>query len=151
MFGLTKKQFLKKSASCLDEAGNHALLIRELIDHETDETIHKVEAYNQIKRIIEGIESTFFRYEELNPPSQCVSLQLKILNCLIVLQEATATNYDFITASIEGKDGSNKEKLKSSKILLEKFRKAFRPLTKEVDSYLKPYKKSQLKKDRKKN
>jgi hypothetical protein len=147
MLGLTKKQFLKKSASCLDEAGNHALLIRELIDHETDGAIHNREEYNQIKRIIEGIESSFFRYEKLNPPSQCVSLQLKILNCLIILQEATSSNYDFITASIEGGDGSDKEKLNESKILLEKFRKAFRPLTKEVDSYFKPYKKSKSKRN----
>jgi hypothetical protein len=136
MFGLTKKQFLKRSATCLDETGNQALLIRELIDHETDGNMDNKEAYRKINLIINGVESVFFKYEDLNPPSKCVSLHLKILNSLITLQEVVSVNYDFINASIEGKEELAAEKLLESKILMEKFRKEFRPLTTEVDRYL---------------
>jgi hypothetical protein len=134
MLGLTKKQFLKRSKECLEETGNHALLIRELIIHETDGNIKDNEAYNQIKLIIKGIESTFFRYEQLNPPSRCVSIHLKILNCLIVLQESAAANYDYINALIDGQIAT--EKLEESRILLGKFRKEFRPLTTEIEELL---------------
>ena len=67
MFGLTKKQFLKRSKSCVDETGNQALLIRELIDHEIDGSIPDEEAYKQIKLIVQGVEDAFFRYEALEP------------------------------------------------------------------------------------
>lgn len=134
MLGLTKKQFLKRSKVCLEETGNHALLIRELIIHETEGNINNNEAYNQIKLIMKGIESTFFRYEDLNPPSRCVSLHLKILNCLIVLQESAAANYDYINTIIDGQIIA--EKLEESRILLGKFRKEFRPLTTEVEELL---------------
>lgn len=134
MLGLTKKQFLKRSKECLEETGNHALLIRGIIIHETDGNIKNNEAYNQIKLIMKGIESTFFRYEQLNPPSRCVSIHLKILNCLIVLQESAAANYDYINAFIDGQIAT--EKLEESRILLGKFRKEFRPLTTEIEELL---------------
>ena len=134
MLGLTKKQFLKRSKGCLEETGNHALLIRGIIIHETDGNIKDNEAYNQIKLIMKGIESTFFRYEQLNPPSRCVSIHLKILNCLIVLQESAAANYDYINALIDGQIAT--EKLEESRILLGKFRKEFRPLTTEIEELL---------------
>jgi hypothetical protein len=134
MLGLTKKQFLKRSKECLEETGNHALLIRGIIIHETDGNIKDNEAYNQIKLIMKGIESTFFRYEQLNPPSRCVSIHLKILNCLIVLQESAAANYDYINALIDGQIAT--EKLEESRILLGKFRKEFRPLTTEIEELL---------------
>ena len=134
MLGLTKKQFLKRSKGCLEETGNHALLIRELLIHETDGNIKNNEAYNQIKLIMNGIESNFYRYEQLNPPSRCVSIHLKILNCLIVLQESAAANYDYINAVIDGQIAT--EKLEESRILLGKFRKEFRPLTTEIEELL---------------
>ena len=133
---LTKKQFLKKSANCLDESGKMILLIRELIDLETCGSLDNKEAYKKINLIINGIESVFFNYEELNPPSKCVSLKLKILNILIVLQEVVSVNYEYITTSNEGNDEIAALKLLNSKILLENFRKEFIPLTVEVDSYL---------------
>ncbi len=80
MFGLTKKQFLKRSSKSLDETGKHALLIRGLIENEINGNIDKNEAQNQIKHILKGVESIFFDYEKLDPPSQCVSLYRRILN-----------------------------------------------------------------------
>ena len=136
MFGMTKKQFLKRSAICLDETGIQSLLIRELIEQETVGNMDVKEAYKKINLIIKGVESVFFKYEDINPPSKCVSLHLKILNSLITLQGVVSVNYDFVTVSIEGKEELAAEKLLESKVLLESFRKNFRPLTIEVDSYL---------------
>lgn len=136
MFGLTKKQFLKRSKSCVDETGNQALLIRELIDHEKDGSIPDEEAYKQIKLIVQGVEAAFFRYETLDPPSNCVSLHLKILHCLITLQDAVAANYEYITSSINDEKVEAANKLEESQNLLENFRKEFRPITNEVDGQL---------------
>ena len=136
MSGMTKKQFLKRSAICLDETGIQSLLIRELIEQETVGNMDVKEAYKKINLIIKGVESVFFKYEDINPPSKCVSLHLKILNSLITLQGVVSVNYDFVTVSIEGKEELAAEKLLESKVLLESFRKNFRPLTIEVDSYL---------------
>ena len=133
---MTKKQFLKRSAICLDETGIQLLLIRELIELETVGNMDVKEAYKKINLIIKGVESVFFKYEDINPPSKCVSLHLKILNSLITLQGVVSVNYDFVTASIEGKEDLAAEKLLESKVLLERFRKNFRPLIIEVDSYL---------------
>jgi hypothetical protein len=136
MFGMTKKQFLKRSSKTLDETGNHALLIRGLIAKEKDCTIGNDDAYKQAKLLIEGIASTFFDYENIDPPSNFNSLHLNILHSLIILQDVASANYDFITLSREGKSLDASEKLKESEDLLKKFRDDFRPLTTEVDSYL---------------
>ena len=137
MFGLTRKQFLKRSSKSLDETGKQALLIRGLIEHEINGSIDKNEAHNQIKHILKGVESIFFDYENLDPPSQCVSIYRKVLNCLIILQDSVAANYDYINVSGEDKSSTANEKLERSKLLLERFRNEFRPLTIEVDSHLK--------------
>jgi hypothetical protein len=136
MFGMTKKQFLKRSSKTLDETGNHALLIRGLIGKEKDGTIDNNDAYKQAKLLIEGIASTFFDYENINPPSNCNSLHLNILHSLIILQDVASTNYDFITLSRDGKSLDANEKLEESEDLLKKFRDNFRPLTTEVDRLL---------------
>ena len=136
MFGMTKKQFLKRSSKTLDETGNHALLISGLISKEKNDLIDNNDAYKQAKLIIDGISSTFFDYENINPPSNCNSLHLKILHTLIILQDVASANYDFINRSREDKSIIAQEKLKESENLLDKFRNEFRPLTTEVDSHL---------------
>lgn len=135
MFGLTRKQFLKRSKICINETGNNALLISELINLERQDKIDNQEAYYKIKGIMGGAEKTFYKYEILNPPKNCVSLHLKILHCLITLQGSLAANYDFIILSKDnGKDKA--KKLEESGILLDKFRKEFRPITTEVNILL---------------
>jgi hypothetical protein len=136
MFGMTKKQFLKKSSKTLDKAGNHAILIRRLIGQEKDGIIDNDKAYKETRLIIDGIASIFFDYENINPPSNCNSLHMKILHSLIILQEVASANYDFITQSREGKSVKAQEKLEESENLLIKFRNEFRPITSEVDSHL---------------
>ena len=136
MLGMTRKQFLKRSSKTLDETGNHALVIRGLISKEKDETLDNNNAYKQAMLLIKGISSTFLNYENINPPSNCNSLHLKILHSIIILQDVVSTNYDFITLSREGRSLNALEKLEESENLLKKFRNEFRPLTIEVDSYL---------------
>jgi hypothetical protein len=136
MFGMTKKQLLKRSSKTLDEAGNQLILIRRLIGQEKDGIIDNDNAYKETRLIIDGITSIFFEYENINPPSNCNSLHMRILHSLIILQEVASTNYDFITLSREGKSAGAREKLEEAENLLVKFRKEFRPLTSEVDSLL---------------
>lgn len=141
MLGMTKKQFLKRSSKTLDKTGNHVLLIRGLIAKEKECTIDNNEAYKRTKLLIEGISSTFFDYENINPPSKCNYLHLKILHSLIILQDVASANYDFITLQREGKSLDADKKLEESENLLKKFKDDFRPLTSEVDRYLNQSKK----------
>jgi hypothetical protein len=136
MFGMTKKQFLKRSSTTLDKVGNHSILIRRLIGQEKEGTINNDNAYKETRLIIDGIASIFFDYENINPPSNCNSLHMKILHSLIILQEVASANYDFIIQSKEGKSVSAHEKLEEADDLLMKFRNEFRPITSEVDSHL---------------
>lgn len=135
MSGLTKKQFLKRSKTCINETGNHALSISELINLEQEEKIDHQEAYQRIKGIMNGVEKAFFRYEVLSPPDRCVSLHLKVLHSLIILQESVAANYDYVVFS-EDHEKEKAEKLEESVKLLDKFRFEFGPITTEVDSLL---------------
>ena len=135
MSGLTKKQFLKRSKTCINETGNQALSISELINLEQEEKIDHQEAYQRIKGIMNGVEKAFFRYEILSPPDRCVSLHLKVLHSLIILQESVAANYDYVVFS-EDHEKEKAEKLEESVKLLDKFRFEFGPITTEVDSLL---------------
>ena len=58
---------------------------------------------------------------------------------MITLQDAVAANYDFISSSINGEKVESANKLEESQLLLEKFRKEFRPITNEVDGQLNEY------------
>jgi hypothetical protein len=135
MFGMTKKQFLKKSSKCLDETGRYALLMRGLIIQEKDGTIDNESAYRQVKSMIEGIESTFFSYEKINPPTQCNSLHQRILHSIIMLQDSISSNYDYINM-LRDKSTAAQEKFVESQNKLDEFRDYFRPLTSEIDKLL---------------
>ncbi len=135
MLGLTRKQFLKRSKICINETGNHALSINELINLEKEGKIDRQGAYQRIKGIMNGVEAAFFRYEVLSPPDSCVSLHLKVLHSLITLQESVSANYEFVVFS-DDHEKEKAKKLEESVILLDKFRLEFRPITTEVDSLL---------------
>lgn len=136
MFGMTKKQFLKRSSICLDETGSYALLMRDLHKHEEVGKFNHKEVYKELKLIMNGISKEFSRFEALNPPSKCVPLQLKILRCLILLQESASANYDYVSPSKKDDEIKKNLRLEDSITSLEEFRKEFRPLTNEVDQLL---------------
>lgn len=135
MFGMTKRQFLKRTKIILNKTGQEALSIRGIFDYEKngvkigDNQIHK-----RIDMLRVSVDELFFAYEKLNPPSECVSLQNKILHALITLQEAVAANYEYVTIAIETDQIDVENKLEESKILIEKFRTEFRSVITEVDS-----------------
>ena len=141
MFGMTKRQFLKRSAKCMDETGGLLLLLKEIIDKEDQGEISNQEASKRIDNIRKEIESIFYKFEKLNPPSRCVSLKQKILNILIKLQEIVVADSESLFAAREGFKERSQEKLKESKDKLENFRKDFHDLAKRVNILLSETKK----------
>ncbi len=137
MFGMTKKQFLKKSKNCLKESGIQLLLIRDVFNKERNCEISFDEANNKVDKIRKNIETIFFKYEKLKPPSKCKSLQLEILKTLIILQDVLVTNSEYIILSKDGCGTEEcQEKYKKSINDLENFRDKFRELSQKVDLYL---------------
>ena len=141
MFGMTKMQFLRRSAKCMDETGGLLLLLKEVIDKEFQGKISKSEASKKLDIIRKEIESLFGEFEKLNPPSKCNSLKQKILNILINMHEIVITNSEALSAA----KGQLPDKLNESREKLERFRKEFHDLTKNVNILLLETKKGKLK------
>lgn len=136
MFGMTKKQFLKKSKKCTGETGALLLLIREIMNKEIHGKISNQESLKQIEIIRKDTESLFFEFEKLKPLSKCFSLKQRIIHVLINFQEVMVIYSEYLTASSEGNNEKSQNKLKKSRELLEKFRKEFHSVTGEVNSHL---------------
>ncbi len=144
MFGMTKKQFLKKSKKTLKEIGIELLIIREIPTQEKYNSVDLEKTYLKMEKIRKNLENIFFKYEKLNPPSKCKNLQINLLKTIIILQEAVVAIIEHLNLL---KDGSNeqskekliksKEKLIKSKEKLDKFRENYGNLSREVDLYLK--------------
>jgi len=136
MFGMTKKQFLKKSKNCLKESGIQLLLVREIFIREGKGEISFDDASNKVDKIRKNLEDIFFRYEALKPPSKCKSLQLEIMKTLIILQDVLVLNSEYIILSKDGSKVEGQEKFEKSIDELENFRNKFRKLSQKVDLYL---------------
>jgi len=136
MFGMTKKQFLKKSKKCLKDTGIQLLLIREIFNREGKDQIDFDETYRKLDKIRENMETIFFQYEGLKPPSKCKPIQIKILKTLIILQDALVANLEYlILLKKDLPEEARVERVKSLK-KLELFREKFRGLSQKVDLYL---------------
>jgi len=120
----------------MDETGGLLLLLKEIIDKESQAKISNQEASKRIDNIRKEIESLFYEFEKLNPPSKCNSLKQKTLNVLINLQEIVVTDSEFLSAAREGLDKQSQNKLRESIDQLEKFRKDFYDVTKRVNVLL---------------
>lgn len=136
MFGMTKKQFLKRSKKSMGETGALLLLIREIMDKEVHGKITNYDASKQIEIIQKDIESIFFEFEKKKPPSKCFPLKKKIIQTLINFQEVMVIYSDYLIASKEGMEEKSQDKLKESRELLENFRKEFHSVTEEVNNLL---------------
>lgn len=141
MFGMTKMQFLRRSAKCMDETGGLLLLLKEVIDKEFQGKISKSEASKKLDIIRKEIELLFEEFEKLSPPSKCNSLKQKILNILINMHEIVITNSEALSVAKE----HSQDKLNESREQLEMFRKEFHDLTKRVNILLLETKKGKLK------
>ena len=135
MFGMTKKQFLKRSAKCMDETGSLLLLLKEVIDKEVQGKIDNQEASKKIEIIRKEIETIFFKFEKLNPPSKCFQLKQKILRALINFQEIVVDVSKHLAVKVE-KNEKSPEKLKELRDHLEEFRNDFHDLTRDINTFL---------------
>jgi len=136
MFGMTKKQFLKRSKKVLNETGSILLLIMEVMNKETKGSISNDEASKQIDNIRKNIESIFFEFEKRNPPSKYVAMQLRILRALISMQESLTLNSEYLKATKAGLDEVAANKLNESKEILQEFRKEFHSISEEINTLL---------------
>lgn len=136
MFGMTKRQFLKRSKKCLRETGTLLLSIRVIMDKEVNGKIDNQEALKQMDTIRKNIEIIFEEFEKRNPPSSCASLKKRILRILINLNEAVIANYESLLAAKNGNAEESNEKLEESREILEEFRKDFHLIVAEVDTLL---------------
>jgi hypothetical protein len=138
MFGMTKKQFLKKSRNCLKDTGIELLLIREIFSQEMKGNIAPEETFQKLEKIRKNLEDIFFKYEGLNPPSKCNPLHRNISHTIIILQEAVVINSEYLILLKDSLKDQRDEKLKKSIDKLEEFRDEFGKLVQEVDLYLGP-------------
>ncbi len=141
MFGMTKKQFLKKSKKTLKEIGIELLIIREIPTQEKYNSVDLEKTYLKMEKIRKNLENIFFKYEKLNPPSKCKNLQINLLKTIIILQEAVVAIIEHLNLLKDGSNEQSKEKLIKSKEKLDKFRENYGNLSREVDLYLKSRKK----------
>ena len=135
MWGMTKKQFLKRSKKTLNQTGSLLLLVREIMDKETGGNISNEEAFRQIDNIRRSLESIFFEFERINPPSKYVTMHLQILSALVDLQEAINSNSEYLSTA-NGLGQKTEDKLKKSREQLEEFRKKFHNMANEVNTLL---------------
>jgi hypothetical protein len=131
MFGMTRKQFLKRSCQTLKDIGPMILLLMEIIQKEEKGTIPSEEALKKLDIIRKDVEQVFFDYEKINPPSQYVTLHLKVLKLLTHLQEVVTSNQEY-QALLQGQKEADHQ-LTESKRLLEEFRQEFHRIRREIE------------------
>jgi archaellum component FlaC len=127
MFGMTRKQFKKKSSQALKDTGPSILLLMEITRKQQKKTIPPEEAKTKLDRIRENVEGVFFNYEKISPPAPYRSLYFKVLRLLTHLQEVVTSNQEYLA---QGADQQLEESLK----LLEEFREEFHSLRREIES-----------------
>ncbi len=133
MFGLTKRQFLKKSKKTLQETGVQILSYRRLMNQEDKGEINLLEAQRSLDHLRNEVEDTFSRFEKLNPPSECLGLKQMIIKALIIFHESLVTYSESLLAS----ESDLKEKLqKRSDEELLKYKELSLSLSREVDAGL---------------
>ncbi len=136
MFGMTKKQFLKKSKICLKDTGIELLSIREIFSKEMNGKLNGEEAFQKLEIVRKNMENIFFKFEALNPPSKCKPLHQEIIHTIIILQDSVVIYAEYLILIGEGSEEKAFEKQKKSLNELERFREQFRILSREVDKYL---------------
>ncbi|MEN6330149.1 MAG: hypothetical protein ABFC91_07650 [Methanobacteriaceae archaeon] len=131
MFGMTRKQFQKKSSQALRDISPSLLLLMEITVKEQKRTITTEEARVKLDLIRKDVEKVFFEYEGINPPSRYVSLHLKIMQLLTHLQEVVNSNQEYLSLLSTGQEAS--QQLNESQKLLEKFREEFHRTRQEIE------------------
>ncbi|HTX61262.1 MAG TPA: hypothetical protein VMC48_03060 [Methanobacterium sp.] len=136
MFGLTKRQFLKRSKKALQETGSQVLSLRGLMNQEYNNEITLLEAQRRLDVLRRDVEETFSVYEKNSPPSNCLSLYQRILNGLILFFESIVTYSEYLQAKERSLPEENLENLGKTRENLLRYRELSLNLSREVDSYL---------------
>ncbi len=136
MFGLTKRQFLKRSKEALQETGVQVLSLRGLMNQEAKGEIDLLEAQRSLDALRKTAEDTFSRYQKLNPPSKCFSLQQNIINTLIIFYESLVAYSESLLAKEEDSEEKSLNLLRKSNEELYKYKEVSATLSREVDSNL---------------
>lgn len=131
MFGLTKRQFLKKSKKALQDTGVHILSLRTLKNQESKDHLRDVQ--RSLNSLRDEVENTFSRYSKLNPPSKCLDLQHRIVQGQILFHESIVFYSDSLIARKDGLDEKSQELLKKSDEELNKYKELSLSLSREVD------------------
>jgi len=129
MFGMTRKQFKKKSSQALKDIGPSILLLMEITRKEQKGTITPEDAKIRLELIRKDIEEVFFKYEKIKPPSTYQALYLKVLQLLTHLQEVVTCNQEYLT-----REYGALEQLDESLKLLDDFREEFHSIRREIES-----------------
>jgi hypothetical protein len=137
MFGLTKRQFLKKSKKNLQQTGVQILSLRVLMNKESKGQLSLREAQRSLDTLRNQVENSFSTYEKLNPPSECLTLQQQIFNALIIFHSSLVSYSESLNNSEKGLTNEADLKLNESAQKLKKYQEIALSLSKEIDSYLK--------------
>ena len=137
MFGLTKRQFLKKSKKSLQQTGVQILSLRNLMNKESKGVISLREAQRSLDTLRNQVENSFSTYEKLNPPSKCIPLQLQIFNAMIIFHSSLVSYSEYLNNSEKGLTNETDLLLNESDRKLKKYQEIALSLSKEIDSYLK--------------
>jgi hypothetical protein len=127
MFGMTRKQFKKKSSQALKDIGPSILLLMEITGKQQKKIITREEAKTRLDITRKDVEEVFFNYEKINPPRSYQSLYLKILQILTHLQEVVIRNQEYLSHD-------DPQKLEESLKLLEEFREEYHSIRREIES-----------------
>jgi hypothetical protein len=135
MFGMTRKQFLKKSKKTLEEIGNNLLVLMQITEKVKNKNISIKKANIMLEAIRKDIESIFNNYQRIKPPSECFFIYRKLLNNLVLFQEAVNYYRDYLNTLPNRIDSEEKLKIAAEK--LECFRSDFKDLSEEIRKHLK--------------
>jgi hypothetical protein len=136
MFGMTKKQFLKKTKKALEETGSSILQLMDIIEKEKNNKISEEDALKKLELVRKDIEKVFNEYETIKPPSKCFPIFRKLLNNLVLLQETVNINQEYLMDT----DPSQKEYNFSKSVQnFEDYRSDFNDLRNSVYVQFKKY------------
>lgn len=136
MFGLTRRQFLKKSKKALQETGAQIISLRGLMNQEAKGEISLLEAQRRLDHLRSEVEEIFSRYEKLKSPSKCLQLQQRIMKGLILFYESLVVYSESLQAKEDGLEESSQNLLIKSAQKLHEYKELSLSLSREVDSNL---------------
>jgi hypothetical protein len=136
MFGMTKRQFLKRSKKALQETGVLTLYLRRLMNQETSAEINTTEAHRRMDALRRDVENTFSTYEKGNPPTECLNLHQEILNGLILFYDSIVTYSDYLQAKESHLEKEFPDLFSKTNENLKKYQELSLRLSREVDNRL---------------